>query len=70
MFTQEIERTPVNTPNDLMTELVRCLALWGSPDKLLREHSVDASGHCPTCHSVGCTLAAAARAAKQARPSS
>jgi hypothetical protein len=47
-----------------MTELVKWIAKYGSADKLLREHAPDVSGHCRCCHSLGCTLWAAARAAK------
>jgi hypothetical protein len=47
-----------------MTELVKWIAKYGSADKLLREHAPDVSGHCPCCRSLGCTLWAAARAAK------
>jgi hypothetical protein len=43
---------------------------YGSADKLLSEHRPDPSGHCPQCHSVGCTLFAAARQAKRTAPTS
>lgn len=57
------ERTTGVDDADL-AELIRWIAMYGSADKLLREHALDVSGHCPRCHSLGCTLWTAARAAK------
>lgn len=53
-----------------MSELVKLITEYGSADKLLAEHRPDSGGRCPTCRSIGCTLFAAARAAKQAVPTS
>lgn len=52
-----------------MTELVKWIVLYGSADKLLKEHA-PIDGRCPCCHSLGCTLFAAARQAKQVQPTS
>lgn len=50
-----------------MLELVRTLQRFTplpNLDKMIREHTVDASGHCPCCRSVGCTLYTAAMSAR------
>jgi len=51
----------------LMLEVVRTLRNFtpiANIDKMLDDHAVDASGHCPLCRSRGCTLYAAARQAR------
>jgi hypothetical protein len=47
-----------------LTELVRYIVEYGSAEKLLREHRPDGKGRCQLCRSKGCTLYAAATAAK------
>lgn len=49
-----------------LTELIRFVIEYQSADKLLTEHKPDGTGHCRICRSKGCTLYAAARAAKRA----
>jgi hypothetical protein len=51
-----------------MLELVRTLRNFTPPEqleKMVREHRVDRSGHCPRCRTVGCTLYTAALAARR-----
>jgi hypothetical protein len=51
----------------LMQEIVRALrtAPPARLEKMVREHRVDLSGHCPLCRTVGCTLYSAALAARR-----
>jgi hypothetical protein len=35
-------------------------------DRLIATHAPDASGHCPLCRTVGCTIRSAARDARHA----
>jgi hypothetical protein len=55
---------------DLGPVLVKFIADNCSVDQLLRKHMPDASGHCPTCHTVGCTVFNVARWAKRSGPTS
>lgn len=47
-----------------LNELIKFVIQQGNADQLEREHRPDRAGHCPTCHSKGCTVYAAACAAK------
>jgi hypothetical protein len=50
-----------------MLELVRTLQRFtpvANLDRMITDHTVDASGHCPTCRSLGCTLYTAAMSAR------
>lgn len=51
-----------------MHELVKTFQLFTPPatlDRMIREHAPDATGHCPLCRTVGCTLRAAAEHASR-----
>lgn len=53
-----------------MLEIVKTMQRF-SPvenlDRMIREHTSDRSGHCPICHTVGCTLYTAAMSARYVR---